>query len=188
MNNYEKTKSETMGEIISVMQFNSWVYMTLKVYGEISKIEIPRLYCCPKNLKRGDVIKLTGNIEKYEKANNKNPSRTIYSRCTVERILTKGVKNNKIDFAANFSFLGYILFDQQIDCEFYQLTFELVTGERDIVTIYIDKYHWEEFKKSWDAKRLINICGKMSVTSYYKHSYDIPISDIRNYAVSLEYV
>ena len=48
MDNDKKVSVETVGEIISVLEFNSWVYMTLKVYGDIVKVEIPRIYCNSK--------------------------------------------------------------------------------------------------------------------------------------------
>ena len=187
MDNDKKVSVETVGEIVSVLEFNSWVYLTLKVYGEIVKVEIPRIYCNSKRLKCKDVVKIVGNIADYEKSNGKHPSRTIYSKCVVERVLRKGEKNERLDAATNFSFMGHILFAEPND-EFYQLIFELANEEKDIVTIYVDKYHWKEFRKHYDFRRLIHITCKTSITSYYKHSYDIPVSDVRNYAVSIEYV
>ena len=145
MDNDIKVSVETVGEIVSVLEFNSWVYLTLKVYGEIVKVEIPRIYCNSKRLKCKDVVKIVGNIADYEKYNGKRPSRTIYSKCVVERVLRKGEKNERLDAATNFSFLGHILFAEPND-EFYQLIFEVANDGICVARITSIYNYLEEIK------------------------------------------
>ena len=54
--------------------------------------------------------------------------------------------------------------------------------------IYMLKEDFIKAMEKYDFRRLINIKGKTSIISYHKYSFDVPVSYVKNYALSMEYI
>lgn len=175
--------TEIVGEIKSILCWNSWVHIVIKtLYNEI-KVEIPRLYCNATKLRHKDVIKVTGVVAKMED----DLKTTILSKGTVQKLFSKQTKNETFDFEGDFSLVGTLLNAEQVDEEFYQIQFEVANSE-EIFTLYMEKYQFEKVMEKYDFRRLLHCSGKMSVISYNKHFFDLPISYIKYYLTNIEYL
>ena len=179
----KKVYTEEVGEIKSVLCWNSWVHIVIKRFGSELKIEIPRLYCNPIKLKHKDVIKIKGIVAEVDI----EPRRTVFSKATVQKLFSNKERNENLDFAGDFSLVGTILNAEQADEEFYRIQFEIANSE-EIFTLYMDKYHFEKAIEKYDFKRLMYISGKMSIISYHEHFFDNPISYIKYYLMNIEYL
>ena len=179
----KKVSTEIVGEIKSILCWNSWVHIVIQTVCNEVKVEIPRLYCNPTKLKHKDVVKVKGVVADFDN----DLKRTVFSKATVQKLFSKNAKNETLDFAGDFSLVGTILNAEQVDEEFYQIQFE-VANSGEIYTLYMDKYHFEKAMEKYDFRRLIHCSGKMSVISYNKHFYDLPISHIKYYLTNIEYL
>ena len=178
-----KVSTEITGEIKSILCWNSWVHMVLKTLGGEVKVEISRLYCNPTKLKHRDVVKIKGTISETDN----DFKRTVISKGTVQKLFSANSKNETLDFAGDFSLVGTLLNAEQIDEEFYQIQFEIANSE-EIFTLYMEKYQFEKIMKKYDFRRLLHASGKVSIISYNKHFFDLPISYIKYYLTNIEYL
>ena len=171
-----KVSTEITGEIKSILCWNSWVHMVLKTLGGEVKVEISRLYCNPTKIKHRDVVKIRGTIGEIDN----DFKRTVISKGTVQKLFSANSKNETLDFAGDFSLVGTLLNAEQIDEEFYQIQFE--------IALYMEKYQFEKIMKKYDFRRLLHASGKVSIISYNKHFFDLPISYIKYYLTNIEYL
>ena len=183
MDNKQKVSTEIIGEIKSILCWNSWVHIVIKTLSGEVKVEIPRLYCNPAKLRHKDVIKITGIVAKMED----DLKTTIFAKGTVQKLFGKQSKNNINDFTGDFSLVGTLLSAEQVDGEYYQIQFEIANSE-EIFTLYMEKYQFEKVMENFDFRRLLHCSGKLSVISYNKHFFDIPISQIKYYLTNIEYL
>lgn len=179
----KKVSTEIVGEIKSILCWNSWVHIVVKTLGNEVKVEIPRLYCNPTKLKHKDVIKIKGVVAKIDD----DLKRTVFSKGTVQKLFGHKTKNEVLDFAGDFSLVGTLLSAEQVDEEFYQIQFEVANSE-EIYTLYMEKCNFEKVMEKYDFRRLLHCSGKMSFISYHKHFFDLPISYIKYYLTNIEYL
>ena len=157
----KKVSTEIVGEIKSILCWNSWVHIVIQTLDNEVKIEIPRLYCNPTKLKHKDVVKVKGVIADFDDG----LKRMVFSKGAVQKLFGKNTKNEMLDFTGDFSLVGTILNAEQTDEEFYQIQFQIANSE-EIVTLYMEKYLFEKGMEKYDFRSLIHCGGKMSVISY----------------------
>ena len=184
-----KVRIECTGTINSVLLWNKEVYISIETYQGIAKFKIHRIHWNPKKLYVGDVVKVMGTISEY----NNTEEDVIYSATitvgSVHKMLGKNKPvNNKLDGSYDFSFVGTILTASEIDSEFYQIKFQEATEDNDVHTVYVLKEEFEKAIENYDFGRLIHLSGKTSITSNHKFFFEIPVSNIKNYATSIKYI
>lgn len=185
----KKVRMECTGTINSVLCWHNEVYISLETYQGIVKFKIPRAYCNPKKLYAGDLVKVRGTISEYNDTNKDTLYSATVSIGSVQKLLGKNKPvNNNLDGSYDFSFVGTILKACEIDEEFYQIKFQEATEDNTVHTIYMLKEDFEKAMEKYDFRRLIHIAGKTSITSNHKYFFEIPVSNIKNYATHMDYV
>lgn len=136
--------------------------VSVETVGEIVKVEIPRIYCNSKRLKCKDVVKIVGNIADYEKSNGKHPSRTIYSKCVVERVLRKGEKNERYLKNNNLENKNFKYKDFRVTSKFNSTILEL----KEIYINQISPYAKFDISNTHpnDICRFLNNLSEMDIT------------------------
>ena len=182
----KKVRIECTGIIESVLNWNNEVYISLKVKDKTNKFKISRNYCNPRKLYVGDVVKVMGTICEYNDEDNGYSA--AISLGSVQKLLGKNKpKNNKMDFAGDFSFIGFIEEISKADSEFYQLLLKTAGEDESVHTIYVLAEDYESSLITYNPRELVHIQGKVSYTAYSEFFFDnIPISKLRNYAIYIE--
>ena len=181
------TSFELVGKILSITQRNSMVHIIVENNNDKILVEVPRKNCNPRKWARNNFVKIVGKVSKWTDAENDCKYKVSFSQAVITKLFTEDSFNEKIDYAGDFSFVGYITHAAKYDDEFYRVVIQ--TEEcREFFTIYIEKDAFEKIMYNFDCLRLINFSGKIAITSYCQYCLDVPVSRIQYFATSVNYV
>ncbi|MBR5222916.1 MAG: hypothetical protein IKV81_01955 [Clostridia bacterium] len=181
----KKVRTEIYGRIVSVALWNDVVNMTLETYSGLANLKIPYRCCNVKKWYKNDFVKISGTVNKYEMKNS--IYEIIFTNCILEKQFDIKTEKSKLDYNADFSFLGHIVSIELVEENFYKVFFKTAEDE-EIYTIYFEKSIFESAMEEFDFRRLIYLYGKFSAVSYKKYSYNEAVSEIRYYGVGMKYL
>lgn len=186
----KKVTTEVQGIVKSILCWNSAVFITLETGNGLVKLKMPTAYF--NNYKKiyvDDVIKIRGVVSNFKNNDGDFSYSATIRRGTVQRLIGKNKsKNQKLDYANDFCYVGAIKTAKQVDEEFYQIIFKEAGEDGDIHTIYMLKEDFDKAIENYDFRRLIKISGKTSITSCHRRFYDIPVTYFKNFAIKMDYI